>query len=140
MLRLLPLLAQLDAGRPGEVFRSSRGVRESLIVMGALVLVFLGALIWAAFFRKPSHRHHRSHHRHHRDPGDTADTPVAADAAVGAAVPTDDSRHHRHKHRRRRRRRMYQGRNATLAETGGLPPKRSELPAAPPPAAPPQQA
>jgi len=140
MLRLLPLLAEFDPTRPEEVFRPGRGMRESLIVMGALAMVFLGALVWAAFFRKPGHRQHRSHHHHHdRLPGDAAETPVAADATVGAAVPTEDSAHHQHKHRRRRRRRMYQGHNPTLAETGGLPPKRAEVPA-PPPSAPPQQA
>jgi hypothetical protein len=140
MLRLLPLLAEFDPTRPEEIFRPGRGMRESLIVMGALAMVFLGALVWAAFFRKTSRRHHHSPtHHHHRHHGDAAEPPVAADAAVGAEVPTDDPPHHKRKHRRRRRRRMYQGRNPTLAETGGLPAKRADLPA-PPPSAPPQQA
>ena len=140
MLRLLPLLAEFDPTRPEEIFRPGRGMRESLIVMGALAMVFLGALVWAAFFRKTSRRHHHSpRHHHDRHQGDAAETPVAADAAVGAAVPTEAPPRHKRKHRHRRRRRMYQGRNPTLAETGGLPAKRADLPA-PPPSAPPQQA
>ena len=81
---------------------SGSTVAQVIIYVGALLLVALAVFIWAIFFR----RQQRS--RRH-------------------------SRHHRHHHRHRSRSRTGQGqaeeapeRPRTLAETGGLPPIRSQ--------------
>jgi hypothetical protein len=84
----------------------------------ALLLVILAVVAWACFLREPEdersrhHRHHwRRRHRKH------------------AAMPTQERPRRwflfgRRRHRRRRERPL----NPTLAETGGLPPPRSEPP------------
>lgn len=90
--------------------------------------------------RKRKRRHH--HRRHHRAPEpdtvpesdpaevtgslddspETAETP-SAEASSGEAE--DSGEPHQHEHRRRRRmRRTHRPRFPTLAETGGLPPRR----------------
>lgn len=95
-------------------------MRETLIVVGAMVLVALGLLFWAAAIRKRRRRHsapHRPHYGHHSGGKD------------GGESGHSSSRRHR------RRRREHRPRNPTLAETGGLPPRRSDVP---PPQAPPQ--
>lgn len=107
------------------------------IVAGLVLLLLL--LLWARFVRQKKGRRKRKHH-HHRRPlrhevGDaTPDTPDPAIEAV-APDPGDEGAHpseskpgshdldHRHA-RRRRRRKDHRPRNPTLAETGGLPPRR----------------
>ncbi len=101
--------------------------RGGFIVIGAIGCVTLLILFWAMFFRKNGRRrrHHSHHHRHEQEPA-----PVAAPAvANNLDAPPPPERHHRRRHRRHRHR----SRNPTLAETGGLPPIRSEgQPEAPP--------
>ena len=82
------------------------GMKETLIVIGAITAISLAALGWIVFFRKPGHRHHH-HHRHHRP-----------------EQPNSSESEPRRKWRRRRRHDS-RPRNPTLAETGGLPPARS---------------
>ena len=93
---------------------------EIILVIGAAVLVSLLALLWAAFFRK-KRRHHRHSFSNHSSP--TA-------ATANTSNPGPESQ--RGSRRRRRRRHQDLPRNPTLAETGGLPPLRSQNPPEPP--------
>lgn len=100
----------------------SSTMRDGLVVTGAILLVAAGLVLWAVAVRKRHRRRsapHRPHYSHHSDEH-TADE------------EGDESRHSSHSHRRRRRRREHRPRNPTLAETGGLPPKRQEEPSRPP--------
>jgi FtsZ-interacting cell division protein ZipA len=91
---------------------------EWLIIFGAIGLVTLLVLGWAAFLRK-RHRHRHSHHHRHRHSSE----PTEADASV----PPEKRRRRRRSHHRHR------PLNPTLAETGGLPPIRPEEPPEPEP-------
>ena len=98
------------------------------IFFGAAFLLIIGIFAWAAFYRKPgsgSHRHHR-HHRHHRQ--DLPPLTARPGQPPPGQVPSGRRR------RRRRRRHSDLPRNPTLAETGGLPPRRTDE--TPPPASP----
>lgn len=100
------------------------GLREWLIVMGALLFVSLIAAIWLAITvnrRRHHHRHHSHHHSHHHS-SDHSASPESNDEESGSGEQ-GKHRHSRHK-RRRRRHREERPRNPTLAETGGLPPVR----------------
>jgi hypothetical protein len=102
--------------------RMGSTMRDGLIVTGAILLVAAGLILWAVAVRKRHRRHsapHRPHYSHHS-------------GVQSAEEEGDESRHSSHSRRRRRRRREHLPRNPTLAETGGLPPKRSEIPARPP--------
>jgi hypothetical protein len=98
--------------------RPFRG-QDVMIVLGVVTAVALVSLFWAISIRKPHRRgHSRRRHSHHS-------------SGVPAATPDGSSEeasflgHHK---RRRRRRREHRPRNPTLAETGGLPPVRTEEP------------
>ena len=105
---------------PGPV---SPAMRDMLIVFGAVLLVALGLLLWASVAYK-RRRRRSSLHREHHEQKSSANAP-ANNAETGQTS---------HSRRRRRRRREHRPRNPTLAETGGLPPIRSD----PPPEAPSQ--
>lgn len=87
-----------------------------LMILGLALVVIAGiAFVWAAFIRKPSRPHHH-HHRHHwRRPKPAAEETQKTHKNRGLF--------RRKRHRRRRKNRPA---NPTLAETGGLPPVRSE--------------
>jgi len=86
--------------------------QDLLLVLGVGVLLLIVLLLWARYFRKKRHHHSSSHHH----------SSIALQEG-----DTDSSEHsRRHRHRRKRRRREHRSRNPTLAETGGLPPPRSE--------------
>ena len=93
------------------------GTREGLVVFGALVLVILAVVLWAIYFRKPPKRHH--HHYHRKRSHGSVDS-------NGTEI-LDDSLSPKHQ-KKRKRRREHRPRNPTLAETGGLPPIRTEGP------------
>jgi hypothetical protein len=113
-------LAQLDLGQPRPPWDGL--TLKSLMMPGALGLVTLLLLCWAAFFRKRRRQHsHRHHHHHPRSSGQFESS--GADAGQGQEG--------QRKRRRRRRRREHRPRNPTLAETGGLPPVRTDKPAEP---------
>ena len=100
-------------------------LKELLLLLGALALVTLLVVLWAVYLRKRprehSHRHH--HHRHHsHDDIESVSTSVNGDP---------DSTGEKRYRRKRRRRREHRPRNPTLAETGGLPPLRTERPSDP---------
>ena len=86
--------------------------RDALLIFGAITVVVLLALIWAAFVRKS-----KRHRKHHYPRARTERT-----ATVESERPKEAKR------RKFRRRRESRPRNPTLAETGGLPPVRSGPP------------
>ena len=102
----------------------SPGTREGLVVFGAMILITILLLVWAAFLRK-RRRGHRSTHRHKHGSRETASKPIAQATAV-IANAGDTSRAPQSGAVKRRRRRRALPTNPTLAQTGGLPPIRSE--------------
>ncbi len=125
MSMLRPFLAQTliptDA-IPGSWHWMGLTLKELLMVLGAVAVVTLLLFIWAAYFRKRPHRHSHHHHHHHSDDAEEASN---SDSAVDSEWLGSGDRRYR---RKRRRRREHRPRNPTLAETGGLPPVRSERP------------
>lgn len=111
------------------------------VVLGAIILVLLGAAIWIIYaFGQPrrshSRRHRKHRHRHHEEDEDEGGAGASSggeddpgDDAAGDDDDEDSAEGHRK--RRRRRRRQHRPRNPTLAETGGLPPIRTEPPPGP---------
>ena len=99
---------------------SDPATRERLIIFGAIGLVTLLVLLWAILLRKKRRRRREHHHapRHSSRPAEAAET--SKDEGDPA---TPEKRRHR-----RRSGRRHRPRNPTLAETGGLPPVRSEGP------------
>lgn len=87
------------------------------IVIGSIALVAFGVLIWAVAFRKPDdERRHRKHHW--RRKSSRRDSRSEESESSGSD-------------RRRRKRRKHRPANPTLAETGGLPPRREDTPQPP---------
>jgi FtsZ-interacting cell division protein ZipA len=103
---------------PGPV---SPAMRETLIVIGAVLLLAVGLLLWASVAYKRRRRRSSSHRQHH-------ERKLAGNASAENAEEERSS----HSHRRRKRRREHRPRNPTLAETGGLPPIRPEGSSNPP--------
>jgi len=126
MMTTLALLAQ--TGDEVQVSRLTANLKEALFLIGALS----GVLLVAAVYIYVRWKRRRHAHRHHR----------ASTSADGAQPGAEDGRERgRRKWRKRRRyEEEYSRRNPTLAETGGLPPKREGSPVAPAqaPAPPPQ--
>jgi hypothetical protein len=119
-MNTLPVfLAQVDSQDPLAWWRlTNPAFRERLMIFAAIGLVTLVLLVWAAFIRSKRRRRHSHHHRHHQAQG-PAEVPMASQKEDEAAPPEKRRRrrHSRHRHRPR---------NPTLAETGGLPPIRTE--------------
>jgi hypothetical protein len=93
-------------------------LKELLVLLGAVAWVTVMLFVWAVYFRKKPRRHSH-HHRHHSGAEESA--PVSVEESdVG-----ESGRRYR---RKRRRRRDHRPRNPTLAETGGLPPLRTQPP------------
>ena len=95
--------------------RLSAVAKERLIVLGAMALVLLVLFGWAIMYRTKRQRSARREERQKRRHS------LAKNAAKGMAEIREFVKEHR-----RRRRREHRPRNPTLAETGGLPPVRSE--------------
>ncbi len=91
---------------------------EMTLIIGAAIAVVFPVVIWAAFIRRPPRDRERPYGQHHS-------SEHHRDAAPEQAGPSSERRRRR---RWRRRRREHRPRNPTLAETGGLPPVRSEQP------------
>ncbi len=104
---------------------SDPAMRERLMVFGAMGLVTLLVVLWAIFLRKKRRKHHSHHHEHHHS-SRPAEAPEAAKEASASSSPEK-------RRRWRRSRRRHRPRNPTLAETGGLPPLRPEVPPDPEP-------
>lgn len=103
-------------------------LKELLILLGAVGLVTLLLVLWAVYIRKAPrrHSHNHHHHRHHSEDQDNTSNVTQDPETEGNSEP-------RYRRKRRRRRREHRPRNPTLAETGGLPPIRSERPPGPVP-------
>lgn len=106
---------------PGTLGKSANNPREALILIGAIFFAALVATAWVLLLRK--RRWHRRHRPHRNSAGVTPTT-----TANTGRPETVSSSTHTH----RRRREKYTRRNPTLAETGGLPPKRAESDASAP--------
>jgi FtsZ-interacting cell division protein ZipA len=104
-------------------------LKELVMVLGAVAGVTLLVVLWAVYLRKRPHRHSHRHHRHrnHQDLSSSRDESSPAEAEPDSEDNNGDRRYRR----KRRRRREHRPRNPTLAETGGLPPLRSERPSDP---------
>jgi hypothetical protein len=98
----------IGSGEVAPVFGAVLAMRtlvEYVIYLGAIMIVTAIVTLWIATTRQPlQHADHRDRRRHRRGLG----------RWFGAAG------------KQRRRRRAHRKRNPTLAETGGLPPIRSE--------------
>jgi hypothetical protein len=98
-------------------------LKEILTVIGAAAAVTLLLVLWAVYVRKgPGRRSHHHHHHHHPEPADPSS--LSASQEDAEVEGTAEKRYRR----KRRKRREHRPRNPTLAETGGLPPLRSEPP------------
>jgi hypothetical protein len=82
--------------------------RDILLIVGVGLGLLLLLVLWASYFRRPD-RPQTGSQRSHR-----------------IMEESDDSDHHSHRHRRKKRKREHRSRNPSLAETGGLPPRRPE--------------
>jgi len=87
---------------------------ESMFLFGVLLALTLALFIWAYFLRRKRRRHHARSSR--SSSGSQSHTDKVVTVFQGG----------RRRRKRYRRRREHRPRNPTLAETGGLPPIRSE--------------
>jgi hypothetical protein len=94
--------------------RLENGVQEKILLFAAVGCITALLLVWALFIRR--RRGQRAHYHY-----PSAKAPVQN----RDADETDAGHSHR---KSRRRRRHHRRRNPTLAETGGLPPLRSQEP------------
>jgi len=122
MSLIMPFLAQIVIPTdvvPGAWHWMGLTLKELLILLGAVALVILPVVIWIAYFRKSPRQHSHSNHHHSRNSSKPSVSQPAGEQEGG-----EEKRYRR----KRRRRRDHRPRNPTLAETGGLPPLRSEQP------------
>jgi hypothetical protein len=109
---MTPFVAEIDFEDVRMSWQKMSGAtRDGLIVFGALVLVTLVVILWAAFIRKKKRRKH-SHHS-------------GTNYSRATLQPAEEGSKRR---KWRKRRREHRPRNPTLAETGGLPPVRTDGP------------
>jgi hypothetical protein len=127
MTASLLFLAQAEGGWFANLVRILSSSTSPTLYLTVTFIVFFLLVVaifaWAAFFRKPGHPRHHHHSRRHRRHrySSLPQTPVpdaAGQNATAQVVP--------YMRRRRRRRHDDAPRNPTLAETGGLPPLRSD--------------
>jgi hypothetical protein len=115
MKRISLFLAQLDIkdGLVTSLQKTGPSHNGLSILFGAVGLVTVLILAWAIFIRKrPDESSRRYRYRSSR-----ASSEAGTNSAANSDLP---------KERRKRRRRKHRPRNPTLAETGGLPPIRTE--------------
>ncbi len=116
------LLAAVPADTGVDRYQSTANFREMLIIFGAVTLVTVLLLVWAVSLRKPRRRH--GSHRAKEEPANLVRYRQEQHEDTGLLSLL--------KPKRRRRKRRWHHRNPTLAETGGLPPIRSDSNSAPP--------
>jgi hypothetical protein len=104
-------------------FSSPFSKNEFSLLFAAIGLITVLAVVWAAFIRKPKDDSaHRYSYRRTAGLDPILHVPSGqANARATAGAPVEQP----HKHKKRRRR-AHRARNPTLAETGGLPPLRSD--------------
>ena len=110
-----------DDGLPG-FGPLTPAMKERLIILGALLFVTGIILVWVLVIRKQRRRKSSSSDRRHRRRKSSG--PRAADGIKEIKQLVRE--------RQRHRRREHRPRNPTLAETGGLPPSRSDRESGPP--------
>ena len=113
------------------------GVWQDIVVLTAfalaLLLILLGVSRYIYARRKRRKHHSKSHssHRHHRSHSSSSKTSTEEEPKVtssGESEKGETSDHSSSHHRRKKKRREHRPRFPTLAETGGLPPKRTRPP------------
>jgi hypothetical protein len=106
-------LEQLNPAR-GPVAKSLREhISDIFLVLAAILALTLVLLVWAKYLRKSKSSRSRSR--------------TVSTAPVAKTEDSETEGHSRRRRRRHKRRRQdFRDRNPTLAETGGLPPLRSE--------------
>ncbi len=116
MNAILPLShALVVTGMVNPWYKLEAGTREKLSLVAAFGLLTLLLLVWALFIRKTPGR--RSRHDYRSAPASARSR--SGESRGATAQP---------RKWRRRRRRDHRPRNPTLAETGGLPPIRTQGP------------
>jgi hypothetical protein len=95
---------------------TSSAFGQVILVLGAILVVVMVIFMWAAFWRKPRHRHHL-HHRTLEEGGLPARHKRRS--ALGRML---GKKRHKRRHSRER------PANPTLSQIGGLPPRRDENP------------
>lgn len=116
MLKQVGFWAAIEVVRDSGIYvRMTPETREALIVLVATLPVIAVVLLWALVLRKPGRRHHDHHDeapatliRYRHEPQE--------DAGLRPLLRSDH----------RRRKRASRRRNPTLADTGGLPPVRTD--------------
>jgi hypothetical protein len=88
---------------------------EVLLVIGMALVLAVVFFIWAAYVRRPRRKHHSHRHHHHHSSDDEQHRKSSGVASLFGA-----------KRRRRRTHRRERQVNPTLAQVGGLPPRRDE--------------
>ena len=125
MINISVFLAQVDSPEQSlSKLLTGPAMRERLIIFGAIGLVALVLLLWAVLIRRKRrhrHSHHHHHHHHHHHSSGSDENPTASQNGSGPVTSEG-------KRRRRRRHHRHRPRNPTLAETGGLPPIRTDSP------------
>ena len=86
--------------------------RQYVVLLGSVAALAVVAVIWAVCFRKEKRRHRLEH----RAPNGWGKNPNTEEPLI--VVTTSG--------KRKKRRREHRPRNPTLAETGGMPPARSD--------------
>ena len=109
------LLAQEEVGNPFSGWmRPTSMAGELTIIVGAVLFIGIIIFIWAAFIRKPRHRHHS----HSSD--------LAGGGLPARRKPRSKLARMLGKKRHKRRHSRERPVNPTLADIGGLPPRRDE--------------
>ena len=100
------------------------GTRDRFVILSALAFVTMLIVCWAAFFLRRESRSRSLRHSQHYSREDSSNS--SGDGEQGSAEAAPPGR------KRRRQRRPHRPLNPTLAQTGGLPPSRTEDPRRPP--------
>lgn len=101
-----PILAEAEAG--GVWASMTDEARTRLITVAAFAVVILAIFVWAVFIRKQKNKRRRIHKRHPHT----------------WELSGDEGKSHRRRHRRKRTPDLPQ--NPSLADSGGLPPRRAD--------------
>jgi len=114
-----------------EELLAKRGLSDwgTFTVIAASCFVGLVAVLGTLLYYTRRQRQRPHHHHHHRPHRKESGGPSADNPSPDGESQSNDGEVIRR--RRRRRRRNHRPRNPTLAETGGLPPIRTEPPPGP---------
>jgi hypothetical protein len=114
----VPMIGDLEIDDVmGNLHRMDASSRDAILIFGAMAVVTLLVVVWAAFIRKKPRK--RLHHYRRPQVSRAAEPETAEEPEQPAEEPGGGRR-------RKRRRREHRPRNPTLAETGGLPPIKPE--------------